>query len=172
MKMKVGKVGALVSLVLFVLILFGIFHFGSRLWFHYNLFPDLLLMFLLLILGYLSLKPSLLGYVELSFIKKGQLQVSRPFYLVKLFEDTYQHHTIVLKELAYVMIVKPERASAPDNFLFFMRANSAKATLVMYFDEKEAKPLVKKLSQAKIIIKRTHILDVDYDAYLGASTLF
>jgi hypothetical protein len=171
MQLKFGKTGAVVSIFFTLLLGVGLVYFFHSLYLEYKFFPDVVLCLLLSVLGYLSLKPSLLSYFVLTFSKDHQLTIERPFYLFRLFENAIQNLTIDLKEVEKILIVIPERPSAPANYLFFMKENTGKALLLLYFDEKEGEQIKKRLKASKVRFAKENITDINYDSMIGVSTL-
>ncbi|MFT6746447.1 MAG: hypothetical protein ACJAZ2_000786 [Glaciecola sp.] len=171
MELKFGKTGAVVSVFFLLVIALGVLHFGYQLYLEYQLFPDLIAFIVLAILGYLMLKPSFLSYSVLSFSKDHKLTITRPFYKIKMFENAIQKHTLDLKEVEKVLVVIPERPSAPANYLFFMKGNTGIASLILFFDEKEGESVKKKLKGSKVPLVQSKILNIKYDSMLGLSTL-
>ena len=171
MELNFGKTGAIVSIVFLLVIAFGVYYFGHELYLEYSIFPDLIVFVALVIVGYLMLKPSLLSYFVLTFSKDHKLTISRPFYKIKMFENAIQKFTLDLKQVEKVLIVIPERPSAPANYLFFMKENTGKAAMILYFDEKEGKSIKPKLKSAKVLVSQENIQDINYDAMLGLTTL-
>jgi len=89
-----------------------------------------------------------------------------------MFENAIQNHTIDLKLVEKVLIVTPERPSAPKNYLFFVKENTGKASLLLYFDEKEGVIVKKQLKKSKITMVNEKIEDIKYDSMIGVSTLY
>jgi hypothetical protein len=172
MEIKFGKIGALVSILFTLIIALGVVYFAYQLYLEYTFFPDLVLGLVLVVLGYFTLKPSLLSYFVLNFSKDHKLIVTRPFYKVTIFENAIQKHTLNLKEVDNVLIVIPQRPSAPANYLFFMKEHTGKASLLLYFDEKEGEVIKKHLKKSKVNTSQKNILDVKYDSMIGVSTLY
>jgi len=172
MQLKFGRAGAIVSGVFTLLIAAGICYFAIQLFSDFSFFPDLVLFLLLAICGYFTLKPSLLSFFVLTFSKGHQLTISRPLYKINLFESTFAKFNIDLKEVEKLLIVKPERPSAPFNYLFFMKGNTGKASLVLYFDEKEGVLVKRQLKKSNLRAVNSKMSEVDFDSYLGVNTLY
>lgn len=170
-QVKFGKTGSLVSVTILGVVLWGLVLFLLRLQDDFNVFPNLVTFIVLSVAGYFILKPCLLSYFVLSFSKDHQLNITRPFYKFDLFENAIRNYTLDLKEIEKVLVVIPERPSAPENYLFFMKGNTGIASLILYFDEKEGKIVKQKLKASKVTISQKNILDLKYDSMIGVSTL-
>jgi hypothetical protein len=172
MQLKFGRAGAIVSGLFTFLVGAGVFYFAAKMYSDFNFFPDLVLFLLLIIGGYFTLKPSLLSFFVLTFSKGHQLTITRPIYKVNLFANSFINFSIDLKEVEKLIIVKPERPSAPFNYLFFMKGNTGKASLVLYFDEKEGVLVKRQLKKSNLKAEHAEMSEVNFDSFLGVSTLY
>lgn len=171
-ELNFGKTGAIVSWFILLVVLVFLIYFSVRFQKQPVLFPHLIVIVLLGIVGYLILKPCFLNYFVLKFYPKNQLQIIRPWYRFNWFENAIRDYTIDLKELEVLKIVIPERSYLPANYLFFIKGNHGKAALHLNFDEKEGKLVKSKLKRAKVKMTEHDINSIKYESLLGVSTKY